>query len=722
MASKPPKLQLAATSAGVEDLAKSCRHKNSTGVLADGLCVTAFDKAFDDHFQINSDLIEAALQGSCHECCASFPSKIDQPAAWGIKVSFLSKIWQYIQEDARGYAAAHKIGEHRRHHCLVTPCLWKHASEEVQSSRNGMRSSFQQMRADMHLVVQRYVKPWTQPFDVGLSLVLNAGSISWSHKDADAFCMATTFISHSWGEQFEDFAKTVQELLDPATVVWICSFALWQHGDIAQSLSSLESCPFAVAMRACRRVLVITDTSAAVMERCWVVFEAALAHSLGKDYDIGILNDGDENAWQIVGKKLEKLDVQACKASDPRDKVEIISYIKEHAGGIAALNETVRHVAKTAMQRAKLMAAATTGDLSSLWAASCEELSSWRSIRGRSVTHVAAAHSRIAAMVEVLEMTDYDHLDLLDEDSRTPLGVAVESSQLASVVALLGIGADIEVRSEGGLTALHLAAMQKQSDITQAIVDWNGELEAEACYNGRTGYRPLMIAAHEGNAQALRLLIESRATLDARTSTGASALHVAAWNGHSEAAAALIAGRADVDIKPADEFSRSPLTLALNNGHMTVVGLLLGAQADASSSEASGRAMSLGNRSIRRLFKMRSRTDSMLEAASLISHSHQQSRSSMASYAQSRPASMTSLEDSETSVYTVDESEQTPERRSVTFAEEREVVQLVHESGPHSSDDDIVLVEWSFSQRSSALPWLVISLASFCLAYFRVHP
>lgn len=63
-----------------------------------------------------------------------------------------------------------------------------------------------------------------------------------------------------------------------------------------------------------------------------------------------------------------------------------------------------------------------------------------------------------------------------------------------------------------------------------------------------------------------------------RTSTGAAPLHVAAWTGHAQAAAALLTGKAEVNITTQDMFQRTPLSLALMNGHSTMVGLLLGAK------------------------------------------------------------------------------------------------------------------------------------------------
>eukprot|EP00913_Durusdinium_trenchii_P032314 g30255.t1 len=279
-------------------------------------------------------------------------------------------------------------------------------------------------------------------------------------------------------------------------------------------------------MRAARRVLVLTEPRT-----------AARWSTRAQDYNICLPDDGDAASWRIVGHKLEQLDVEACRASNKRDKEEILSFIRKQKGGIFALNSNVRMLARQAMERSELMAAAVAGDLGRIDRATDEELLTWRNIRGRTVTHVAAACSQVAALVK------------------------------ASVLALLALRADIELRkSDAGHTALHLAAMHGNPDITQALVDMKGDFEAETIYNGRMGYRPITIACNEGcleemhegswtdsvnergNVKIVRLLVDSRANMLARTSTGAAALHVAAWTGHSEAAAVLLARKADVNI------------------------------------------------------------------------------------------------------------------------------------------------------------------------------
>lgn len=402
-------------------------------------------------------------------------------------------------------------------------------------------------------MVQRYVLPWTVQFSdlsAGLALVLNAGHIAWSNKTAESICK----------------------------VVWACSFALCQHGNISEALSSLEDCPFALSMKASERVLVITDHSADSLRRCWVIFEAALAHKWGKAYDICLPDDGDMNLWREVGSRLESLDVAQCHTSVPEDKRKILDYARAESGGIAALNEKVRLVARNAMKRAELMAVASAGDIEAL-RQKRKELASWRSIRGRTVTHIAAAHARVAALVDVLDWTGAKHLNAGDDDGWTPLIVAVDNGMLASVLALIAYRANLEVASRNGLTALHFATSLNRPEVVIALLHAAADIEAKGAYLGKEGHRPLTIAAMEGHAEIVRILVRNGADMTARTSTGASALHAAAWWGHADAAAALLTGRCEVDIKTDDPMQRTPLMLATHNCHITLVGLLQGAKA-----------------------------------------------------------------------------------------------------------------------------------------------
>lgn len=384
-----------------------------------------------------------------------------------------------------------------------------------------------------------------------------------------------------------DFQSTLHNNLDPDQVAWVCSFAIWQHGDIAGALNSLETCPFAVAMMHADRVMVVTDTTAEALSRCWVVLEATFAHKWRKPYDICLPDDEDADMWHDVGLKLEALDVRNCKASVEADKIAILEYAQQHAGGIEALNEEVRRVSGAAALRAELMSAARAGDTARLAAADVETLTTWRSIRGRTLCHVTARHSRVEAMVRILEQTGSVHLNLRDRDGRTPLSVAVEYDSIASIEALVVLGANLETPSHSALTPLHYAAAAGHLPIAELLMDAGAKVSAQGTYRGAAGHRPITVAAREGHAHLISTLVKNRADVEARVS-GFSALHLAAKHRHAEAAAALVAAMAAVDGRESGGFERTALMFAVQRCSVSVVGLLLGAKASTCAEDGRG--------------------------------------------------------------------------------------------------------------------------------------
>lgn len=88
--------------------------------------------------------------------------------------------------------------------------------------------------------------------------------------------------------------------------------------------------------------------------------------------------------------------------------------------------------------------------------------------------------------------------------------------------------------------------------------------------NGKT---LLMIAAEEGMADAVRLLLDRRARTDLRTADGATAAMYAAWGGYEPVVAALADAGADLDATNGD--GKTALMAAAARGHIGVVQLLL---------------------------------------------------------------------------------------------------------------------------------------------------
>eukprot|EP00747_Dinoflagellata_sp_TGD_P197106 gnl/TRDRNA2_/TRDRNA2_68075_c0_seq1.p1 gnl/TRDRNA2_/TRDRNA2_68075_c0~~gnl/TRDRNA2_/TRDRNA2_68075_c0_seq1.p1 ORF type:complete len:353 (+),score=61.72 gnl/TRDRNA2_/TRDRNA2_68075_c0_seq1:103-1161(+) len=267
-----------------------------------------------------------------------------------------------------------------------------------------------------------------------------------------------------------------------------------------------------------------------------------------------------------------------CHATRPKDKEAILHYSQGQPGGIDKLNDAVRMVAQSAMKRAELMAAAVAGDAAYLKQADATELQTWRSIRGRNAIHVAAAHSRVAAIVEILTHSNGSQLNLPDDDGCTPLSVAAESGALAGTEALICLRANIETPSHSGMTPLMLATAGGVPMVVVALLEAKADASSTGKYKGFDGHQAITIASFLGNTEIVLELLRRNAQAKSSTVDGASALHLAASMGHAEVVSTLLLARAAVN--GCTKVGWTALTRASQNGHASVVALLLAARAD----------------------------------------------------------------------------------------------------------------------------------------------
>jgi len=561
------------------------------------LGLSAFDSAFDKHFRIHSAFIDDALQrgttsvNSQQEECRLMPGLKNRPEAWGMPVDTVYRFWEYIADDLKGYALAHHLMEEdSRHVCLAAfqshgPCCWQHAGSLPMT--HGLTNTRVPLRPNMHLVVERYVKPWTEGKRAGLSLVLNAGKISRIQGcTVKSICIAQVYVSHSWKEDFSAFAATLYKTLDPRIVVWISALGMYQNVDTFVT-GKFETLPFTLALSLCDRVLLVADREAAVLQRSWVVLEAEFASKFEKPYDITFPDDGDMELRQKLAKHLCEMDVGACTASRQGDQAAICNHARSGPGGLDKLNEVVRDLLRAAMKHSELMSIATAGDVERLKHVEDNRLNSWVNIQGRCAAHIAAEHSQVAMLLEILQRSKHA-LNAVDEDGRTPVSIAAEKGQLAAMGALISLHADVEHRSKDGRTALHYAAFHGQTTAAELLISGNAQVEAECIFGGVDRVRAIRIASQAGHANTIRTLVKARADAQAVAADGCTALHVAASKGFTDAVAALLVAGADVDMPTADSFGLTPLILAAEKGHYDVVCMLLGRKANIDAKDKRG--------------------------------------------------------------------------------------------------------------------------------------
>lgn len=125
---------------------------------------------------------------------------------------------------------------------------------------------------------------------------------------------------------------------------------------------------------------------------------------------------------------------------------------------------------------------------------------------------------------------------------------------------LLGKGADVNARGDGGRGTLHLAAVKNRVGVIQFLARETG---VEVDLKADNGITPLHVAATKGRLPAMTVLISAGADISLRTSTDyyygygsccdvCAALDFAAHAGHTGILKSLVRHGADVNARSSD--------------------------------------------------------------------------------------------------------------------------------------------------------------------------
>ena len=160
----------------------------------------------------------------------------------------------------------------------------------------------------------------------------------------------------------------------------------------------------------------------------------------------------------------------------------------------------------------------------------------------------------------------------------TPLGLASKNGNAAIITQLIRADADPNDSLQAvnaGETPLMLAARTGQVDAVRVLLDVGARVNAKETWNGQSA---LMWAAAEGHISVVQMLIDRGADIRARSNSGATALLFAARKGSLAAVRALLVAGSDVNEQRPD--GATPLLVSVINGHEDLVDLLLEEGAD----------------------------------------------------------------------------------------------------------------------------------------------
>ena len=157
---------------------------------------------------------------------------------------------------------------------------------------------------------------------------------------------------------------------------------------------------------------------------------------------------------------------------------------------------------------------------------------------------------------------------------KSPLADAAERLDRAAVRSLLKNKVDVNAPQVDGMTALHWAAYQDDTEMGKLLLEAGANVKAE----NRYGVTPLSLACQNGNTALVEALLSSGADPNSTLRGGETVLMTAARTGRTGPVKALLSAGAKVDLK--EQHGQTALMWAAAEGHAAVVESLIEAGAD----------------------------------------------------------------------------------------------------------------------------------------------
>lgn len=168
------------------------------------------------------------------------------------------------------------------------------------------------------------------------------------------------------------------------------------------------------------------------------------------------------------------------------------------------------------------------------------------------------------------------HVDEITKKKVTPLMIAASRNRAETAQLLLAKGANIDLKSRRGKTALCYAAKHNSLETIKVLLAHASKKTVEL--PGLNRMTALIVASTMGHIEAVRLLLEAKASVKKKDKFSRTALLQAVQNGHADVAALLL--RHGADVSQPDSSKNTPLHYACAYGWWQCVELLLSCQAD----------------------------------------------------------------------------------------------------------------------------------------------
>ncbi|MBE6462712.1 MAG: ankyrin repeat domain-containing protein [Alphaproteobacteria bacterium] len=162
-------------------------------------------------------------------------------------------------------------------------------------------------------------------------------------------------------------------------------------------------------------------------------------------------------------------------------------------------------------------------------------------------------------------LTKIGAIDVVDVKKRKSLCcklrsvICIKGVDINEVKELIDMGADVNAKSDVGLTALMLSSSKGHKEVVEFLIQ-NG---ANVNMTDNEGLTALMWASYRGHKEVVELLIKNRADVYQKDKYGRTALRWASNGGYKEIVELLIPKEADVNQK--DNESQNAMMVAYDN-------------------------------------------------------------------------------------------------------------------------------------------------------------
>jgi uncharacterized protein len=159
----------------------------------------------------------------------------------------------------------------------------------------------------------------------------------------------------------------------------------------------------------------------------------------------------------------------------------------------------------------------------------------------------------------------------LNAAGTAPVADAVMAKDREAVKALLKNGADVNAAQGDGMTALHWAARNGDTELTQMLLFAGANVKATTRLGG---YTALMMAASQGHANVIAALLASGSDAKAANALGTTPLMLAAASGNPQAITTLVENGAELEAKE-KTFGQTPLMFAAASNRVEAMKALI---------------------------------------------------------------------------------------------------------------------------------------------------